>query len=59
MMILLCGGGDSLNDLEAITEEEVSLDYHSGLRFKGVAESLHIEYQIVFSRKQIVPNWYC
>ena len=46
MMILLCGGGDSLNDLEAITEEEVSLDYHSGLRFKGVAESLHIEYQM-------------
>ena len=46
MMMVSCGGGDSLNDLETYAEEEVSLDGHSGLHFKGVAESLHIEYQM-------------
>lgn len=47
---MLAGGKDGVVNSMGITqfdlEEEVSLDGHSGLHFKGVAGSLHIEYQM-------------
>jgi len=47
---MLAGGKDGVVNSMGITqfdlEKEVSLDGHSGLHFKGVAESLHIEYQM-------------
>jgi len=47
---MLEGGKDGVVNSMGITqfdlEEEVSLDGHSGLHFKGVAGTLHIEYQM-------------
>jgi len=47
---MLAGGKDGVINSIGVTqfdlEEEVSLDGHSGLHFKGVAETLHIEYQM-------------
>jgi len=47
---MLAGGKDGVINSIGVTqfdlEEEVSLDGHSGLHFKGVAGTLHIEYQM-------------
>ena len=47
---MLAGGKEGVVNSMGVThfdlEEEVSLDGNSGLHFKGVAESLHIEYQM-------------
>jgi hypothetical protein len=47
---MLAGGKDGVANSMGVThfdlEEEVSIDGHSGLHFKGVAGALHIEYQM-------------
>ena len=47
---MLAGGKDGVINSIGVTqfdlEEEVSLDGHSGLHFKGIAGTLHIEYQM-------------
>ena len=47
---MLAGGKEGVVNSMGVTqfdlEEEVSLDGHSGLHFKGIAGTLHIEYQM-------------
>ena len=47
---MLAGGKEGVVNSMGVThfdlEEEVSLDGNSGLHFKGVAETMHIEYQM-------------
>jgi len=47
---MLAGGKEGVINSMGVThldlEEEVSIDGHSGLHFKGVAETMHIEYQM-------------
>jgi len=47
---MLAGGKEGVINSMGVThldlEEEVSIDGHSGLHFKGVAKTMHIEYQM-------------